>query len=85
MNDERLTEGLAARVMGWRLAPGRYIKSARAWIPSWKFAPLKNVADAFDLLAASGSAFTLRTGANGTFEAEVRRHAEGGAQVPRSS
>ena len=35
MTDDLLTDELAARVMGWRLAPGRYIKAGRslsAWV-----------------------------------------------------
>jgi hypothetical protein len=72
VNDERLTEKLAVEVMGWRVAPGRFIKAHRAWIPSWRFSPLKNLDDAFDLLDVSASAYTLATSAGGNFEAEVR-------------
>jgi hypothetical protein len=53
MNDDLLTDELAARVMGWRLAPGRYIKPGRSWTPRWKFAPLSNLAEAFRLLEAA--------------------------------
>jgi len=72
MNDDRLTDWLAVQVMGWRTAPGRFIKSGRAWIPSWKFAPLRNLDDAFELLTVSACVYTLRTGRSGIFEAEVR-------------
>jgi transcriptional regulator with XRE-family HTH domain len=72
MNDDRLTESLAVRVMGWRTAPGRYLKSGRAWTPGWRFAPLTSVEDAFGLLAAAASTYTLCTGESGIFEAEVR-------------
>ena len=72
MNDDRLTESLAIQVMGWRTAPGRFMKAGRAWIPSWRFAPLMNLEDAFGLLVASESTYTLRTGMGGLFEAEVR-------------
>jgi hypothetical protein len=71
MNDDRLTECLAVRVMGWRTAPGRFIKAGRAWTPAWKFAPLTNLEDAFALLDAAASIYTLRTGTGGMFEAEV--------------
>jgi hypothetical protein len=72
MNDDRLTECLAVQVMGWRTAPGRFIKAGRAWTPSWKFAPLTNLEDVFTLLDAAASTYTLRTVTGGMFEAEVR-------------
>jgi hypothetical protein len=71
MNDDRLTECLAIRVMGWRTAPGRFIKAGRGWTPSWKFAPLTNLEDAFALLDNAASTYALRTGRDGMFEAEV--------------
>jgi hypothetical protein len=46
MGDKRLTGELAARVLGWRLAPGRYIKFG-GWLPRWRFQPLSNIEDAF--------------------------------------
>ena len=72
MNDNRLTEALAIRVMGWRLAPGRFIKPDRGWTPSWRFAPLIKLEDAFELLDVCGCAYTLSGNAAGEFEAEVR-------------
>jgi hypothetical protein len=72
MNDDRLTEKLAAQILGWKAAPGRFIKSDRAWTPSWRFAPLTNLEDAFVLLDASASAYTLATNTDRCFEAEVR-------------
>jgi hypothetical protein len=71
MNEERLVERLAVQVMGWRKAPGRYLKAGRTWIPSWRFAPLTTLEDAFKLLAASDSTYTLRAGTESVFEAEV--------------
>jgi hypothetical protein len=72
MNDDRLTEKLAAQILGWKATPDRFIKADRAWTPIWRFAPLTNLEDAFDLLDASDSAYTLATIAGGSFEAEVR-------------
>jgi hypothetical protein len=72
MNDDRLTECLAVRIMGWRSASGRYIKAGKAWTPRWKFAPLTKLEDAFSLLDAAASSYTLRSAPDGTFEAEVR-------------
>lgn len=72
MNDDRLTERLAAEILGWKATAGRYIKSNRAWTPSWRFAPLTKLEDAFGLLVASASSYTLATNPEGGFKAEVR-------------
>ena len=72
MTDEHLTDFLAERVMGWRVAPDRFIKSGRKWIVRWRFAPLKSLEDAFDLLDTCGCAYTMSAGLDGQFEAEVR-------------
>jgi hypothetical protein len=86
MNEDRLTEILAVQVMGWRVAPGRYIKRGRTWIPSWRFAPFTKIEDAFEVLEAAGSAYTLRGATGAIFEAEVHvgtsvGHASGGAKA----
>lgn len=52
MIDGILTDELAKRCLAWRLAPGRYIKSGRGWIPRSKFRPLVDIRDAFQLLDA---------------------------------
>lgn len=71
MHDDRLTEMLAAEVLGWRAAPGRFIKPGRAWTPSWRFAPLTNLEHAFELLDHAARAYSLTMNAGGIFEAEV--------------
>jgi hypothetical protein len=71
MNDERLTERLAAQVFGWKAASGRFLKSGRTWTPSWRFTPLTNLGHAFDLLDHAASAYTLAVSESGKFEAEV--------------
>lgn len=81
MNDDRLTEKLAAQVLGWKAVPGRFIKPGRGWTPTWRFAPLTNVDQAFDLLDATASAYTLTTNTDGVFEAEVRS----GKRIGRAS
>src|SRR5262245_53243691 len=43
MSEDALTVALAERVMGWRVAPGRFIKSGRSWIPHWRFSPLTRI------------------------------------------
>jgi hypothetical protein len=72
MSEERLTDQLVTRVMGWRLAPDRYIISGRNWTPRWKFAPLTNLEHAFTLLDRAASAYTLTTNSGRGFEAEIR-------------
>jgi hypothetical protein len=68
---KQLTDVLAERVMGWRLAPGRYIKSDRGWIPRWRFQPLVRIEDAFQLLEAAANRYRLEARENGTFTAEI--------------
>jgi hypothetical protein len=50
MDDERLTERLAAEVLGWRAAPDRFIKSGKSWSPRWRFQPFSELSSAFELL-----------------------------------
>ena len=50
MNDDRLTDELAAKILSWRIAPGRYLTAGRSWIPRWRFRPFVELADAFQLL-----------------------------------
>jgi hypothetical protein len=72
MTGEALTSLLAERVMGWRYTPGRFIKSGRAWIPSWRFSPLTSLEDAFLLLDTAAGAYTLVAQGAGAFQARVR-------------
>src|ERR1035441_6423116 len=82
MTDQRLADELAARVMGWRLAPGRYIKSGRSWLPRWRFAPLSKIEDAFCLLdAAHPEDFAMR--GRGTDEFWVGGRLPGGSGEAR--
>jgi hypothetical protein len=69
---KQLTDVLAERIMGWRLAPGRYIKSDRGWMPRWRFRPLARLEDAFLLLDSAGATYVLTVGSDGVFIAEVR-------------
>src|SRR5580704_10575300 len=59
MDDDRLTEKLAANVFGWKLAPDRFIKSGRSWIPRWRFSPLERLEDAFGLLERVATSYRL--------------------------
>lgn len=47
------TAALAERVMGWRAAPDRFLKTGRVWIPRWRFQPFQKIEDAFTLLDAA--------------------------------
>ena len=70
--DHWLTNLLAQRVMGWRIARGRYLKAQRSWIPQWRFAPFIRVEDAFQLLNRASRDFRLTASEGSAFIAEVR-------------
>jgi hypothetical protein len=59
MTTEEATRQLACLVMGWRLAPNRFLQQNRAWIPAWRFQPFVNVRDAEALLEASQCEYSL--------------------------
>lgn len=80
MNDDRLTERLAAQVLGWKATPDRFIKAGRSWIPRWRFSPLAELADAFALLDHAANHYTL-TGNSSNFAAEVQIGACSGRAV----
>lgn len=72
LHDRELTESLAVKVMGWRVARGRYLKAQRSWIPAWRFAPLIRLEDAFQLLNRASGDYKLTAVEGLTFSAEVR-------------
>jgi hypothetical protein len=47
---EDLTSLLARRVMGWQVAPDRFLLGRRRWLPRWRFRPTETLEDAFRLL-----------------------------------
>jgi hypothetical protein len=57
--------------MGWKVAPDRFIKSGRSWIPRWRFRPLAEIADAFRLLDHAAAHYTLTRDCS-AFAAEVQ-------------
>ena len=69
---KQLTDLLAECVMGWRLAPDRYIKPGRGWMPRWRFNPLARMEDAFLLLDRAGGSYALALGSDGVFTVEVQ-------------
>jgi len=72
LDEGKLTEALACQVLNWRIAPSRFLKADRGWIPRWRFQPLKQLDDAFFLLDQSGCHYTINRSVNGTFSAHVR-------------
>jgi hypothetical protein len=71
MDDNRLTEQLAAQILGWKAAPDRFIKSGRSWIPKWRFQPLVDLEDAFQLLDQAAHRYSLTRDRHGIFGASV--------------
>lgn len=50
MTTDQFTAILAERVMGWQLAPQRFLMGDRRWQPRWRFQPTERLEDAFSLL-----------------------------------
>jgi hypothetical protein len=72
----QLTVVLAEKVMGWRVAPDRFLMDRRRWLATWRFQPTKNIADAFQLVEAAGVVeFALRASRNGVYGVKVRTSA----------
>ena len=78
MNDDRLTDELARRVMGWKVTPDRFVTQGRSWLPKWRFAPLRRLEDAFQLLDHAASEYLLATVDGHPFTVEVRVHGRNG-------
>jgi hypothetical protein len=72
MTDQRLTDELAFRGMGWRPGPDRYLKSGRSWIPRWRFEPLDKLSDALELLEHAAEKYSLSGGHQCPFAARVQ-------------
>jgi len=71
MTSEQLTALLAERVMGWKAAPDRFIKSGRSWIPRWRFNPLEKLDDAFLLLDHTRLSRYVISMSDGGFQVEI--------------
>jgi hypothetical protein len=50
---EQLAGTLAELVMGWGVAPDRFLVGNGSWMPRWRFQPTKDLEDAFRLLDAA--------------------------------
>ena len=69
---DQLAGTLAELVMGWGVAPDRFLVGDRRWMPRWRFQPLNNLDDAFKLLDATNGTFRLTLTADRCFAAKVR-------------
>jgi hypothetical protein len=73
MTAEALTAELAQKVMGWNVAPDRFLIGNRSWIPRWRFQPLERLEDAFRLLEkAKPEQYSMGLDGSGSFSVEVR-------------
>jgi hypothetical protein len=73
MTVEALTAKLAERVMGWNVAPDRFLVGNRSWIPRWRFQPMERLEDAFRLLEkAQPEHYSMGLDGGGRFAVEVR-------------
>ena len=84
MSDERITDELVVRVLGWTPAPDRFLKTGRSWIPRWRFQPLKDLCHALELLAKATDDYSLTSLPGGTFTAAVRIRGRVGITSGRS-
>jgi hypothetical protein len=70
---DMLTSLLAQRVLGWTVAPDRFLMGDRRWMPRWRFQPEKRLEDAGRLLsAAAPQEYTVSTTEHGAFWVKVR-------------
>jgi hypothetical protein len=73
LNEARLTEELAARLLGWRAAPGRFLTTGRAWVARRRFAPFERIEDAVRLLDLATDHYRLDGGKDSPdFAIEIR-------------
>jgi len=87
MSTEQLTAILAERAMGWVVGPERFLLGGRRWLPRWRFRPLTELADAFQLIDRVADHYTLTKNGR-TFTAQVRtgsgRGTASGEQMART-
>ena len=72
MYDTQLTAAVVEAVLGWRAAPGRFLKPGRSWTPRSRFKPLIRLEDAFLLLDSARCTCVLSIGADRVFTARVQ-------------
>jgi hypothetical protein len=70
---DMLTSLLAQRVLGWTVAPDRFLTGKRGWLPRWRFRPATSLEDAFRLLdAAKPQEYSMRGDGKGHFWVQAR-------------
>jgi hypothetical protein len=70
---DQLTAILAERVMGWKVAPDRFLTGNRTWMPRWRFDPTRNFDDAFRLLdEVRPESYTMGSDGTGGFRVRVQ-------------
>jgi hypothetical protein len=70
---DMLTSLLAQRVLGWTVAPDRFLMGGRRWLPRWRFKPVEDLTDAFQLLdGAAPDEYSMTGGNRGGFRVRVR-------------
>jgi hypothetical protein len=73
MTTDQLNALLAERVMGWTVAPKRFLIGKGRWMPSWRFQPTNCLDDAFQLLEkANAETYTMAGGAAKLFQVRIR-------------
>jgi hypothetical protein len=73
MTNEQLAATLALRVMGWKVAPDRFLTGNRGWMPRWRFQPATRLEDAYRLLeSATPQDYTMGAADEGGFWAKIR-------------
>jgi hypothetical protein len=83
---ENLATVLARRVMGWGVAPDRFLMGKREWLPRWRFQPEERLEDAFRVLeAAEPQKYTMGREGNGLIWARVRIGGKTGRARDRSA
>lgn len=84
MTDLQLTTILAERVLSWKGRGDRFLQPGRSWIPRWRFQPLTNIENAFQLLNRAVDQFSLTLDSNKVFAAEVQIANRKGSATGRS-
>jgi len=73
MTTDQLTALLAKRVMGWDIAPDRFLIGNRGWMPRWRFQPALKLEDAFRLLEeATPQSYCISGDDKGNIQVQVR-------------
>ena len=73
MTSDHLAAILAERVMGWSVAPDRFMTGNRGWLSRWRFQPTEKLADALRLLEkAAPEEYNMRGDSEGNVLVHVR-------------